>query len=239
MQLPMLTENIKIMQQLGPDAENHVKKFAAMLEKPPLLPDPVFPKASYLHNFAMKCFSQLILGWRQPELVKQITLKDADRRRVMLLVGWTGFWAFDFDEKSDRGVSGRDEFLNRVKDPILRPPANMAAFTAEHHILAKGVIKVQISEKPLLVPPLPGGYELATLKTIGWYAAQIVTPRTTNQPPDKSPEPTEVSGHEYPTIMNSSDKELEQMLAKPELLVEPVFSKDQYLVQVAHGLLGH
>ena len=66
-------ENKKTVQQPDPDAENRAKKFAAMLEKPPLLPDPVFPKASYLHDFAMNFFSQLILGWQKPELVKQIT----------------------------------------------------------------------------------------------------------------------------------------------------------------------
>ena len=156
-----------------------------MLEKPALLPDPVFPRANYLRDFAVIFFSKLCLGWQKPELVEQITFAGGNRQMVMLRASWIGFWAFDFDEKSDRGVSGREEFLDRVKDPIRRPPANMAAFTSEQHILTQGVIKIQIAEKPLLVPPLSGGYELAMLRSIGWYAAQIVPSKTTNQTPLK------------------------------------------------------
>ena len=72
-------------------------------------------------------------------------------------MGWIGFWAIDFEEKSDRGVSGRDNFLNRVKDPIRRPPANIAAFIkSEQHILTQGVVKIQIAEKPFVGAPAAG-----------------------------------------------------------------------------------
>ena len=39
--------------------------------------------------------------------------------------------------------------------------------------------------------------------------------------------------------MNTPDPEMEKLLAKPEFLSDPVFSKDQYLTQVAHGMFGH
>jgi hypothetical protein len=39
--------------------------------------------------------------------------------------------------------------------------------------------------------------------------------------------------------MNPADPEMEKMLANPEFLAEPVFSRDLYLAQVANGLFGH
>ena len=38
--------------------------------------------------------------------------------------------------------------------------------------------------------------------------------------------------------MNSHDAELEQMLAKPEFMAQPIFSKERYLAECAHGLMG-
>lgn len=61
--------------------------------------------------------------------------------------------------------------LAQVKEPIRRPPANMAAFTMGQHLLSHGVIKIQIAEGP----SFPGEYEVCRLKTIGWYAAQLVS----------------------------------------------------------------
>ena len=92
---------------------------------------------------------------------------------VMLRVGWLAFWAFDFEEKSERGVSGRDEFLDRVKEPIRRPPPHMAAFTMEQHLVARGVLKIQIGGGE----SVPGQYEICQLKTLGWYVAQLVSPK--------------------------------------------------------------
>jgi hypothetical protein len=161
------------MSQPDPDIASRAQRFAAMLAKPPLLPDPVFPKENYLQVFGMSFFQMLLRKWQKPDLIPQITSHGSTRQMIMLMVGGVGFWAFDFEEKSDRGVSGRDEFLDRVKDPIRRPPANMAAFTVEQHQLARGVLQIQIAEGP----SVPGQYEICRLKTIGWYAAQLVSPK--------------------------------------------------------------
>lgn len=54
------------------------------------------------------------------------------------VLGRTGcLLAIDLEEMSPQGVTGREDFLYRVQDPVRRPPA-MAPFTAEQHILAKG-----------------------------------------------------------------------------------------------------
>ena len=161
------------MNQPDSDAASQAKQFAEMLANPPLLPDPVFPKENYLQVFSMSFFQMLLRQWQKPELIPQIVSSGGTRQMVMLRVGWLAFWAFDFEEKSEQGVSGRDEFLDRVKEPIRRPPANMAAFTMEQHLLSQGVIKIQIAEGP----SFPGEYEACRLKTIGWYAAQLISPK--------------------------------------------------------------
>ena len=91
----------------------------------------------------------------------------------MLRVGWVAFRAFDFEAPSDEGVSGREAFLDRVKEPIRRPPPSMAEFTAEQNLLARGVLRTQITEGP----SQPGRYEVVRLRTIGWYAAPLVSPK--------------------------------------------------------------
>ena len=144
------------------------KKFEAMLAQPPLLPDPVFPAASYLADFSMNYFQMLLRHWQRPELVSQIAASGGTRQMVMLRVGWLAFWAFDFEAKSERGVSGRDEFLDRVKEQIRRPPPHMAAFTMEQHLVARGVLKIQIGGGD----SVPGqSMKYANRKTLGWRGA--------------------------------------------------------------------
>jgi hypothetical protein len=158
-----------------PNAEDafNAKRFADMLAQPPLLPDPVFPAANYLAVFAKEHFQTLLRHWQRPEMVSKITGNQGTRQMVMLQVGWLGFWAFDFEEKSERGVSGRDEFLDRVKEPIRRPPPQMAAFTVEQHLVSRGVLKIQIAGGD----SLPGQYEICQLKQLGWYMAKMVSPK--------------------------------------------------------------
>ena len=98
-----------------PDAETafNGKQFADAPAQPPLLPDPVFPAANYLAVFGMGYFQALLRQWQRPELIPQITANEGTRQMVMLRVGWLAFWAFDFEEKSEQGVSGRYEFLDR------------------------------------------------------------------------------------------------------------------------------
>ena len=61
------------------DAANRAKRFAEMLEKPPLLPDPVFPKENYLQVFGMSFFGSLLKQWEKSELVSQITPSGTTR----------------------------------------------------------------------------------------------------------------------------------------------------------------
>jgi hypothetical protein len=208
----------KYMAQWVAAAANRAK-LAEMVQKPPLLPDPVFPKASYLQDFSMHFFTQLLAGWKKPELVREITPFGNNCQMAALRVGLIGFWAFDFDVTLNGGVSGRDEFLNRVKDPIRRPPAHMASFTSEQHILTQGVIKIQTAEKPLLVPPMPGGYELVMLKTIGWYAAQIVPSHIANQQRNNLQEPTAITPFAPPPRTTSFVQRWLRFLRKPYELV--------------------
>lgn len=161
------------MNEPNAEAALKAKQFADMVAKPPLLPDPVFPAANYLPVFGLSHFQVLLRHWRRPELVPQIAASGGTRQMVMLRAGWLAFWAFDFEEKSEHGVSGRDEFLDRVKEPIRRPPAHMAAFTVEQHLVSRGVLKIQISGGA----SLPGEYEVCPLKTVGWYVAQMISPK--------------------------------------------------------------
>jgi hypothetical protein len=158
-----------------PNAESpfNAKQFADMLAQPPLLPEPVFPEENYLAVFGINYFPALLRQWQQPELVSQIVPSGGTKQMVMFRAGWLGFWAFDFEEKSALGLSGRNEFLDRVKEPIRRPPAHMAAFTVEQHLRARGVLKIQINGGP----SLPGQYQVCQLKTLGWYVAQMISPK--------------------------------------------------------------
>jgi hypothetical protein len=158
-----------------PNAESafSAKQFTDLMARPPLLPEPVFPEANYLAVFGMNYFQTLLPHWQRPELVSQIMAGGGTNPMVMFRTGWLGFWAFDFEQKSERGVSGRDEFLDRVKEPIRRPPAHMAAFTVEQHLRARGVLKIQIGGGP----SLSGQYQVCQLKIVGWYVAEMISPK--------------------------------------------------------------
>ena len=160
------------------DPGSAARKFAELLQKPPLMADPVFPQQNYLEKFGELMFKRLAHEcWHQPEMAQAVKFNGGDNVKAMFLAGWTGFWAFDFEEKTKQGWVGKDIFLDCVKDPIRRPPPNMAAFTAEHHILIKGAHQIQIATGN----SLPGQYEVCRLKTVGWYVAKIVFPKP-NQP---------------------------------------------------------
>jgi hypothetical protein len=99
--------------------------------------------------------------------------------KLTLLVANMVFFAFDFEETSKHGLNGRNAFLDRVKEPIYRLPVPPQVPAYEHHIAARGVTQIQIKHGP----SLPGEYEICKLKTIGWYAAQLVLPKTEPQKP--------------------------------------------------------
>ena len=44
----------------------------------------------------------------------------------------------------------------------------------EQHILSHGVMQILTAERP----KVPGHYEICKLKTIGWYAAQLVSQKS-------------------------------------------------------------
>jgi hypothetical protein len=148
------------------------EKWEAMVANPPLLADPVFPKDNYLQILGTALFQKVLADINAQPLIEQMRVTKADAQMVTLLAQWISFWAIDFEVTSKRGVSGRDEFLSRVKEPIRRPPPQMAAFTAEQHLLAKGVVKIQIEDEP----SVPGEYQICKLRTIGWYVARLLSP---------------------------------------------------------------
>ena len=153
---------------------------AEMLEQPQFFVEPVFPRQNYLQAFATIWFRQILVQSKKEKLIEHVQVSSANEQMVMLIavVGSLGFWAIDLEHTSARGVSGREEFLDRVKEPVRRPPPQLAAVVAEQHILAKGVAKIQI-EGELLAG---GKGQLCPLKTIGWYVAQLMIPRVANGP---------------------------------------------------------
>jgi hypothetical protein len=107
------------------------------------------------------------------QLIDHVRVMNTNPQMAMLIAQPLGFWAIDLEVTSERGVTGRDKFLSRVRETIRRPPPGMASFTMEQHLLAKGVVKIQIEDKP----PVPGEYQICKLKTIGWYVARMVAPK--------------------------------------------------------------
>src|SRR5262249_10272077 len=145
----------------------------AALAKPHLLPDPVFPKENYLQMLGSGLFPRVLRQMNAGQLAEQVRLMKADSQMVMLIAETVGFWAIDFEVISARGVKGREEFLWRLKDPILRPPPEMRAFTAEQHIIVKGVLQIQVQDQP----PSSKEYQICKLRTVGWYVARLVSPK--------------------------------------------------------------
>jgi hypothetical protein len=145
-----------------------------MFEKPQFIADPVFPKDNYLQTFGTSCFRQILAQSGKRELVEQVRVAKVNQQMAMLVAGSLGFWAIDIDIRSQLGVSGKDEFLSRANESIRRPPPEMAAFTAEQHILARGVVKIQIEDEPRVAEQ----YQICKLKIIGWYVAALVSPRS-------------------------------------------------------------
>lgn len=162
----------------GEDRPPLAEDLAELLAKPTLVPDPVFPKEGYLEAFGGAAFRQLLVQFDNPKLVEHIQLMNTNQQIAMFSADGFGFWAIDLDAHSERGVSGRDEFIARVKVPIRRPPPSMAAFAVEQHILARGVAKIQIEDEP----PVPGLYQICRVKVVGWYLAALVSPANPENP---------------------------------------------------------
>lgn len=154
---------------------------ADLLAKPFFVVDPVFPKSGYLAAYAHVAFRQILTNSNLTELIGQIQVSSSTDQMVMLMARSQGFWAIDLDIASPRGVTGREEFVGRVRDPIRRPPPEVATIVAEQHILARGVSKIQIEGKPVA----NGGAMICPVKTIGWYYANILFPR--DAPPAAKP----------------------------------------------------
>jgi len=148
-------------------------ELTVMLEKPHFLVDPVFPKDSYLQAVASSVFPQVLTEMDAAALIKSIRGSQSSPQMAMLMAQSVGCWAIDLDEISRHGVTGRDEFISRVREPIRRPPPALAALAAEQHLVKRGVVQIQIDDGP----SVPGQYQLCTLKTVGWYVATIVPPK--------------------------------------------------------------
>lgn len=147
-------------------------ELSAMLEKPQFLAEPVFPKDNYLQVVADAVLRQVLTKMNASALIDRIRPSQPYRQMATLMAGSVGCWAIDLDETSERGVTGWEEFVSRVREPIRRPPPAMAAFTAEQHLVARGVLKIQIDDGPTA----PGQYQVCKLKTVGWYVATFVLP---------------------------------------------------------------
>ncbi len=143
---------------------------AAMLDKPQFLADPVFPKENYLQSFGMGFFRKFLADQNQQPLIEHVRVVNADSQMAMLMTASLGFWAIDLEVKSGHGNLGRDEFVSRVALPIRRPPPGFPGM--EQHILASGVVTIQIEEEP----PHTKEYQICQKRTVGWYVAGLKSP---------------------------------------------------------------
>ena len=155
-----------------PDFASQEKRFGALLEKPPLFHDPVFPKENYLEPFAKLMYAKVLMDFQQPERARVIETNKVERHKVTLLAGNIIFFAFDFEEKSERGATGREIFLDRVKGQIYRLPVPPQVPAYAHQIVAKGVFNIQTATGE----SLPGVCEVCKLKTIGWVRREFGSP---------------------------------------------------------------
>lgn len=137
---------------------------AAMIEKPQLLVDPVFPPAGYLEVFGRAVFQQLLTEGQRSDALDRIRTTASTPQMVTFVAAPYGFWAIDLDVSSDRGVLGRSVFVDRVRDSIRRPPPQLAAVACEQHILARGVARIQISDGAKLAG---GCAQVCSLRTVG------------------------------------------------------------------------
>jgi hypothetical protein len=168
-----------------PDVAAQEKHFAALLEKPPLLHDPVFPKENYLEPFATKIYTDVLMQLGHAELARIIRTNTVEPHKVCLLAGGSLiFFAFDFEEKSKAGNSGREIFLDRVKGPVYRLPVPPQMSALDHSIAVKGVFQIQTATGEAV----PGQYEICKLKTIGWYIANLVARKPETETGASSPE---------------------------------------------------
>ena len=145
---------------------------ARMLNEPFFIADPVYAKGNYLSEFGAAAFQAFLSENRKSHLVPRIATASNTPGMVMLRADNLACWTIDLEEISKKGVSGKNEFIDRVKDPVRRPPPEMAAFTMTQHILRRGVAKIQIADGP----NLPGQYQVSSLKTVGWYVALLELP---------------------------------------------------------------
>jgi hypothetical protein len=148
-------------------------ELAAMLARPEFLSEPVFRREDYLRAFATGFFRHFLRQSDELELIERIHVLKPHAQIATLRAGHLGFWAIDLDVQW-RGVSGKQEFVSRVREPIRRPPPGLAGVALEQHVLAKGVVTIQIEDESQVV----GEYQVCKLRTIGWYVAALMVPRT-------------------------------------------------------------
>jgi hypothetical protein len=143
-----------------------------MLDHPSDWRDRIFPEADCVISVGRWMFHEALFRLllpKDPELLPQIRPANSSKEMAMFFGGSSyGFWAIDLDCVFSNGVTGRSEFISRVKERIRRPPPAMAAFTAEQHIFDRGVIRVSTSKAE------PG--KIQGEKTIGYYAAELKSP---------------------------------------------------------------
>jgi len=156
------------------DSEDPVdgERSQTLLPEPDFLPDPVFPKENYLESVGVFLFRKMLFEMNVPQLIDQMRKVNASQQVAMFIAESVGFWAIDLDVTSDCGITGRQEFASRIREPIRRPPVGMATFAAEQEIVAKGVVQIQVEHE---IGPTRQ-YELCQLRTIGWYAARLISP---------------------------------------------------------------
>jgi hypothetical protein len=106
-----------------------------------------------------------------PQLLDQMRKVNASPQVAMFIAESVGFWAIDLDVTSDCGITGRQEFASRIREPIRRPPVGLETFAMEQHIIVKGVVEVQVEHEIGTTRQ----YELCQLRTIGWYAARLIS----------------------------------------------------------------
>ena len=146
-----------------------------MLARSRCMAEPVLSVDGYLSAFGWGYF-KAILAKERPELCEKIQVSQASDQIVELTAANIGFWAIDLDVKlRKKGLTGLEEFEARVREPIRRPPPELAAVILGQHILSKDVVRILIGDQCSELDV----NQIRHVRRIGWYLAELVAPDLT------------------------------------------------------------
>lgn len=146
----------------------------ALVNAPAFLTDPVLPSDHSGPELGRLVFRAVLEQIGRSDLIDQIRVTNDSPGLSSLIASGAACWVIDLDHVHDNGISGRDDFLHRVREPVRRPPPAMAHLAAEQHIISAGAHRVQVERNDTDEKNAP--YKSCDLKAFGWYVAALKTP---------------------------------------------------------------